>query len=100
MDYVGRNRQRKVVGICRVSNPLRLRTLRSHEVASPQVTVNDSLKVPGGRHDQIPSTIIPRTSLHCWHFRKFVFAWLGGIAVIVAFGMILFYFIPFLYFRH
>jgi hypothetical protein len=32
--------------------------------------------------------------------RKFVFAWLGGIAVIVAFGMILLYVIPFLYFRH
>ena len=31
---------------------------------------------------------------------KFVFAWLGGIAVIVAFGMILLYVIPFLYLRH
>ena len=30
----------------------------------------------------------------------FVFAWLGGIAFIVAFAMILFYVIPFLYFRH
>jgi hypothetical protein len=32
--------------------------------------------------------------------RTFVFAWLGGIAFIVAFAMILFYVIPFLYFRH
>ena len=32
--------------------------------------------------------------------RTFVFAWLGGIALIVAFAMILFYVIPFLYFRH
>jgi hypothetical protein len=32
--------------------------------------------------------------------RTFVFAWLGAIAFIVAFGMILFYVIPFLYFRH
>ena len=33
--------------------------------------------------------------------RKFVFAWLGGIAFIVAVFMILvFYIIPFLYFRH
>ncbi len=31
--------------------------------------------------------------------RTFVFAWLGAIAFIVAFGMILFYVIPFLYFR-
>jgi hypothetical protein len=32
--------------------------------------------------------------------RIFVFAWLGAIAFIVAFGMILFYVIPILYFRH
>ncbi len=32
--------------------------------------------------------------------RTFVFACLGGIAFIVAFAMILFYVIPFLYFRH
>ena len=33
--------------------------------------------------------------------RQFVFAWLGGIAFIVAVFMILvFYLIPFLYFRH
>ncbi len=33
--------------------------------------------------------------------RKFVFAWLGGIAFFVAFFMSLFYYIiPFLYFRH
>jgi hypothetical protein len=33
--------------------------------------------------------------------RKFVLAWLGGIAFIVAVFMILvFYIIPFLYFRH
>jgi hypothetical protein len=32
--------------------------------------------------------------------RSFVFAWLGGIAFIVVFGVILFYVIPFLYFRH
>ena len=33
--------------------------------------------------------------------RKFVFAWLGGIAFIAAFFVILvFYIIPFLYFRH
>jgi membrane-associated protease RseP (regulator of RpoE activity) len=33
--------------------------------------------------------------------RTFVFAWLGGIAFIVAFFMILFfYIIPSLYFRH
>jgi len=33
--------------------------------------------------------------------RKFVFAWLGGIAFIVAFFLILiFYIIPSLYFRH
>ena len=32
--------------------------------------------------------------------RTFVFAWLGGIAVIVAFGMILLYTIRLLYFRH
>ena len=31
--------------------------------------------------------------------RMYVFAWLGGIAFIVAFAMILFYVIPFLYFR-
>ena len=30
----------------------------------------DSLKVPGGGYDQISSTIIPRTSLHCRHFRS------------------------------
>lgn len=33
--------------------------------------------------------------------RTFVFAWLGGIAFIVAFFLILvFYLIPFLYFKH
>jgi hypothetical protein len=32
--------------------------------------------------------------------RTFVFAWLGAIAFIVAFCIILFYVIPFLYFRH
>jgi hypothetical protein len=32
--------------------------------------------------------------------RAFVFAWLGIIAFIVAFCMILFYVIPLLYFRH
>lgn len=32
--------------------------------------------------------------------RTFVFAWLGAIAFIVALGTILFYVIPFLYFRH
>ena len=33
--------------------------------------------------------------------RKFVFAWLGGIAFIAAFFVTLvFYIIPFLYFRH
>jgi len=64
--------------------------------------------LPGGRHDQIPRTNIPGISLHRWNFapppgtsdRTFVFAWLGGIAFIVAFAMILFYVIPFLYFRH
>jgi hypothetical protein len=32
--------------------------------------------------------------------RTFVLAWLGAIAFIVGFVMILFYVIPFLYFRH
>jgi hypothetical protein len=70
--------------------------------------VSDSLKLPGGSHDQIPRTIIPRISLRRWNFcappgandRTFVFAWLGAIAFIVALGTILFYVIPFLYFRH
>jgi hypothetical protein len=31
--------------------------------------------------------------------RTFVFAWLGILACLIAFGMILFYVIPFLYFR-
>ena len=31
--------------------------------------------------------------------RTFVFAWLGIIACLMAFGIILFYLIPFLYFR-
>jgi hypothetical protein len=31
--------------------------------------------------------------------RTFVFVWLGAIAFIVAFCVILFFFIPFLYFR-
>ncbi len=31
--------------------------------------------------------------------RKFVLAWLGIIACLIAFGMILFYVIPYLYFR-
>jgi hypothetical protein len=32
--------------------------------------------------------------------RTFVFAWLGGIAFISAFVILIFYVIPFLYFRH
>jgi hypothetical protein len=32
--------------------------------------------------------------------RVFVFAWLGGIALIAAFFVILVYIIPFFYFRH
>jgi len=32
--------------------------------------------------------------------RTFVFAWLGGIAFIGAFFLILVYIIPFLYFKH
>jgi hypothetical protein len=31
--------------------------------------------------------------------RKFVLAWLGILACLIAFGMILFYVIPYLYFR-
>ncbi len=31
--------------------------------------------------------------------RTFVLAWLGILTCLIAFGMILFYFIPFLYFR-
>jgi uncharacterized membrane protein YidH (DUF202 family) len=31
--------------------------------------------------------------------RTFVLAWLGILACLIAFGMILFYFIPLLYFR-
>jgi hypothetical protein len=31
--------------------------------------------------------------------RKFVFAWLGILACLIAFGMTLFYVIPYLYFR-
>ena len=31
--------------------------------------------------------------------RTFVFAWLGILACLIAFGMILFYAIPYLYFR-
>jgi AcrB/AcrD/AcrF family len=38
-------------------------------IASPTIAVSDSLKLPGGHHDQIPSTIIPGTSLHCRYFR-------------------------------
>jgi len=86
VDYVGRNGQRKAVGFCRVSNPLRSKTLLSHGLAPPKFTVSDSLKLFGGRHDQILRTIIPRTSLHCRYFRvsagtsdrTFVFAWLGA----------------------
>jgi len=37
VDYVGRNSQRKVVGFCRVSNPLRFRILPSHGVAPPKL---------------------------------------------------------------
>jgi len=37
----------------------------------------------------------------CTSDRTFVFAWLGGIAFIVGFFLILFYYIiPFLYVRH
>src|SRR5229473_6112383 len=64
-----RNGQRKAVGFCRVSNPLRSKTLLSHGLAPLKLTVSDSLKLSGGRHDQILRTIIPRTSLHCRYFR-------------------------------
>lgn len=61
VDYVGRNSQRNVVCFCRVSSPSRLRILVSHGVAP--------LKLSGGCYDQIPRTIIPRTSPHCRCFR-------------------------------
>src|SRR5260370_24209236 len=46
VDYVGYNSQRKIVGFCRVSNPLRFRILLSHVVAPPKITERDSLTPP------------------------------------------------------
>jgi hypothetical protein len=63
----------------------------------------------GSSHDQIPRAIISRTPLHRRYFhatarhsdRRFVFAWLSGIAFTVAFFLVLvFFIIPSLYFRH
>ena len=67
-DYVAHKSQRTVVGFCRVSSPLRFRSLLSHGVAPPKITLNDSPRLRGGSYDQIPRTIIPRTSLHCRDF--------------------------------
>ena len=109
VDYVGRNSQRKVGGFCRVSSPLRLGTLVSRGVAPPKITVSGSLKLLGGRYDQVPGTSTPRATLHhgisepprSTSDRMFVFAWLGGITFVAGFFLIfLYYIIPFIYLRH
>jgi hypothetical protein len=108
MDYLGRHSQRKVVGSAAFPNALRIKISLSYVVALPK-NYNE-LVARGTRrcHDQNPRTIIPGTSPRCRYFRasfgtsdrKFVFAWLVGIAFVATAFVALVLIIPFLSFKH